>query len=201
MPTRSFLRVRVGTHYPVACELPRHKDVVTMCPDQKIDLAVAPVASADDADDTSPPDPARDAKPDGTPRCRTDGSNACRPPRKARNTQAERTSAPHIPHILTLRAGPRAPSTPTRSRPPRQAMILPKEDGPDDAYDNADSAGDGTHDLHRSHGTRDSPSPDASDTPLPDRLSCNTGPAAAQDGTFVHTPSANTADRDEMTLA
>lgn len=93
-----------------------------MCPATPLDSAIAPVASADAADDTSPPDPTPDATPSGITRCRTASGHAANTPRTARSIPAERTSARHNPHMLTVGAGPRAPppapSPPSPPSPP-----------------------------------------------------------------------------------
>src|SRR5271169_6434803 len=62
-------------------------------------------------------DPPRDAKPSGTPHCKSACSNVHAEARKARSNQAERTAIPKNLPAPTQCAGPRAVT-------PRQLLLL-----------------------------------------------------------------------------
>jgi hypothetical protein len=68
---RSLLRFEVGALYVVAAQKKICKDMITTCPAAAPASSRAHNASAGDASDTAPHDPARDAKPIGTPHCKT----------------------------------------------------------------------------------------------------------------------------------
>jgi hypothetical protein len=91
--------------------------MLTTCPATALASSRAHHAADADAPDNAPRDPARNAKPVGTRRCK----NACTIVhaewRKARNNQAERTAIPKNLPAPTQCAGPRAAN-------PRQLTLL-----------------------------------------------------------------------------
>jgi len=110
-----------------------------------------------------PHDPARAAKPSGTPGCKNACTSVHAATRKVHNNPADRTAALKILGFQASCAGPRAGI-------PRQLTLLPAHDN---AADNAGSVPCGVHDLARSPDTAARPASAASVWLPAGKVHCN----------------------------
>jgi hypothetical protein len=134
---------------------------------------------ADDAAlDNAIHDPARDAKPSGTPHCKTACTIVHAEWRKARNNQAERTAIPKILPAPTQCAGPRA-ARPRQLTPPAPHAT---------AADGVATAPVAVVCRSPSLDIAGSPASSANAGPRAGTLHCNSGIANAQARTAVHSP-------------
>jgi len=84
------------------------KDMLTMCPAAALASSHAHNAAAAAVRDNAPRDPAPDAKPNGTPRCKIACTSVHAESKKARSSRADRTAASKNLRRLPVCAGPRA---------------------------------------------------------------------------------------------
>jgi hypothetical protein len=159
--------------------------MLTTCPVAALASSHAHNAGADDAPDNAPHDPARDAKPSGTPHCKIVCTNVHGERRKGRNSLVEHTTVPENLCRRSLCAGPRAAAS-------RQLTCVAVRAA--DADGSVPAAG---HAPLRSPDTSGSPANAASVAPPADMLHCNNAFANAAARTAVRILSAHTARADD----